>query len=62
MFYMCVCVSSIINYWVSEPVFMAFNIHIIATEPISMEYFIQLSHQFVCLNVLPKSHCYATAT
>jgi hypothetical protein len=32
-----------------EPVFMKFGMHIIAPEPISKAYFMNLSHQSLCL-------------
>jgi hypothetical protein len=35
-----------------EPIFMKLGMYIMAPEPISTEYFINPSHQFVCLYVL----------
>jgi hypothetical protein len=34
-----------------EPVFMKLGVYVMAPEPISVEYFINPSHQFVCLYV-----------
>jgi hypothetical protein len=36
-----------------EPIFMNLGMYIIAPEPISTAYFINLSHQSVCLYVYP---------
>jgi hypothetical protein len=46
-----VCESPTINYWMPEPIFMKFGVYIMAPEPISMAYFINPSHQSVCLYV-----------
>jgi hypothetical protein len=41
-----------INFWVPEPVFTKLDVYIMAPEPISAAYFINPSHQSVCLYIL----------
>jgi hypothetical protein len=49
-----VCVSiPLIRFWMAEPIFLKFDAHIMAPEPISMAYFITLSHKSVCLYMYP---------
>jgi hypothetical protein len=51
---LCVCESSTpINFWMPEPVFMKIYMHIMAPEPITKAYFINPSHQSLCLYVYP---------
>jgi hypothetical protein len=46
----CVCVyHPPINFWMPEPVFMKLGMYIMAREPILTAYFINASHQSVCL-------------
>jgi hypothetical protein len=40
-----------------EPIFMKLGMYITAPEPISMAYFINLSHQSVYLHVYLPYHC-----
>jgi hypothetical protein len=49
----CVCVSPRINFWMAEPIFMKLGMYIMAHKPISTMYFINPSHQSVCLYVYP---------
>jgi hypothetical protein len=51
--YLCVCVSltPTSNFRMPEPVVMKLGVYIIASEPISTAYFINPSHQSVCLYV-----------
>jgi hypothetical protein len=42
-----------INFWMPEPIFMKLGMYIMAPEPISTAYFINPSHQSVCLYVYP---------
>jgi hypothetical protein len=46
-------VSPLFNFWMPEPVFMEFSMYLMAPEPISMAYFLNPSHQCVCLYVYP---------
>jgi hypothetical protein len=48
-----VCVSLLYQIWMSGPVFMKLGMHTLAPQPISMTYFINPSHQSVCLYVYP---------
>jgi hypothetical protein len=50
---LCVCVSPPINFQVPEPIFIKLGMYIMACEPISTVYFINPSHQTVCLCVSP---------
>jgi hypothetical protein len=51
---LCVCVSPPpINFWMSKQILMKLGMYIIAPEPISTAYFINPSHQSVCLYVYP---------
>jgi hypothetical protein len=56
---LCVCLSPNINFWMPEQIFMKLCMHIMimATEPISTAYFINPSHQSVCLYVNPSYRC-----
>jgi hypothetical protein len=49
------------NIWMPEPIFMKLGMCIMAIEPISGAYFINPSHQSVCLYVYPSCRCKATA-
>jgi hypothetical protein len=40
-------------FWMPDPIFMNIFMYIMAPEPISAAYFINPSHQFVCLYVYP---------
>jgi hypothetical protein len=51
--HVCGCESPLINFWMREPIFMKLGMYIIAPEPISTAYFINPSHQSVCLYVYP---------
>jgi hypothetical protein len=44
-----------INYECLNQFFMKFGVYIIAFEPISIAYFINPSHQYVCLYVYPPN-------
>jgi hypothetical protein len=57
---MCLCIPPI-NFWIPEPIFMKLGMYIMAPEPISTAYYINPSHQSVCLYVYPSYHCKATA-
>jgi hypothetical protein len=48
---LCVCVSPPIYFRMAEPVFIKFGLYIMAPEPLSTTYFINPSHQSVCLYV-----------
>jgi hypothetical protein len=50
-----VCESPPINFWMPEPIFMKPGMYIMAPEPISMAYFINPSHQSLCLYVYPPN-------
>jgi hypothetical protein len=50
---LCVCESLPINFWMPEPVFIKLGMYIMAPEPISTAYFLNSSHQSVCLYVYP---------
>jgi hypothetical protein len=52
MLSVCLCIPSI-NFRMPEPIFMKLDMYIVAPEPISMVYFINPSHQPVCLYVYP---------
>jgi hypothetical protein len=39
--------------WIPEPIFIKFDMYIMAPEPISTAFFINPSHQSVCLYVYP---------
>jgi hypothetical protein len=46
-----VCESPLINFRMAEPIFMKLGMYIMANESISTAYFINPSHQSVCLYV-----------
>jgi hypothetical protein len=46
-----VCISTPINFYMSEPIFMKLSMYMMAPEPISKAYFINPSHQSACLYV-----------
>jgi hypothetical protein len=46
-----------INLWMPEPIFMKLGMYITAPEPISTAYFINPSHQSVCLFVYSSHRC-----
>jgi hypothetical protein len=48
---LCVCKSSPVNLWIPEPVSMEHGTYILATKSVSTAYFINSSHQCVCLCV-----------
>jgi hypothetical protein len=50
---LCVCVSLPINFLMSEQIFMKLGMYIMSPEPVSTAYFINPSHQSVCLYVYP---------
>jgi hypothetical protein len=52
---LCVCVSSPINCWMPETIFVKLGMYIMAPEPIWTAFFINPSHQSVCLYVYPLS-------
>jgi hypothetical protein len=52
MLSVCLCIPPI-NLWMPEPLFMKLGMRIIVPEPISTAYFINPSHQPVCLDVYP---------
>jgi hypothetical protein len=52
-FCLCVCVSPLFNFWIYESVFMKFGMYVMEPVPISTAYFINPSHQSVCLHVYP---------
>jgi hypothetical protein len=55
-----VCLSvyhPLINFQMTEPIFMKLGVYIMATEPISTAYFTNPFHQSVCLHVYPSYHC-----
>jgi hypothetical protein len=47
----CVSVYPPINFRMAEPIFMKLGIYMMAPEPITMAYFMKISHQSVCLYV-----------
>jgi hypothetical protein len=55
--YLCLCacvyVCPLINLWMPEPIFIKLCMYIFALESISTAYFINPSHQSVCLYVYP---------
>jgi hypothetical protein len=51
---LCVCEFPAINVWLPEAIFMKLGMYIMAPEPISMAYFINPSHQSVCLYAYPS--------
>jgi hypothetical protein len=53
----CVCGSPLINFWMSEPVFIKHSMYIMAPDPLSTAYFINPSHHSVCLYVYPSYLC-----
>jgi hypothetical protein len=53
----CVYVNPPINFWMPEPIFMKFGMYVMASQAISTAYFINISHQSVCLYVYPFYHC-----
>jgi hypothetical protein len=44
-----------VSFWIAEPVFMKLVMYIVTPESISVAYFINPSHQSVCLYVYPLS-------
>jgi hypothetical protein len=59
---LCVCISVClcippIKSWLTEPMFMKLGMYIMATESISTAYFLNPSHQPVCLCVHPPHRC-----
>jgi hypothetical protein len=42
-----------IYFWIPEPILMKIGMYIMATEPVSTAYFINLSYQSMCLYVYP---------
>jgi hypothetical protein len=52
MLSLCLCIS-LINFWMPSQIFIKFYIHITTSEPMSVAYFINLSHQSVSLYVYP---------
>jgi hypothetical protein len=46
---LCDCMSPLITFWTSEPVFIKFGMYIMTAETISTAYFIYPSHQSMCL-------------
>jgi hypothetical protein len=50
---LCVCESHPINYLMTEPNFMELGMYIMKPGPISTTYYINPSHQSVCLYVYP---------
>jgi hypothetical protein len=48
---LCVCEPTPMNFLMREPIYMKLGMHIMAPEPISTSYFINLSYQSVCLYV-----------
>jgi hypothetical protein len=55
---LCVSVNATpFNYLITEPIFMKLDMYVMATEPISTAYYINPSHQFVCLYVYPSYSC-----
>jgi hypothetical protein len=49
----CLCVSPPINYWMPKPIFMKVSMYIMAPESITTAYFMNSSHQSVCLYMYP---------
>jgi hypothetical protein len=43
------------NFWLPEPIFMNLGMYIMAPEPILMVYFINPTHQSLCLYVYSRS-------
>jgi hypothetical protein len=58
---LCVCGSFPFNCWMPEAIFMKLCMYIMSPEPISTAYFINPSHQSVCLHVYPSYCCKTTA-
>jgi hypothetical protein len=50
MLSVCMCIPPI-KFRTPEPIFMYFGMYIMAPESISIAYFLNLTHQFVCLYV-----------
>jgi hypothetical protein len=50
---LCVCVSPLIKFGKPQPIFMKLGMYVMAPEPIPMAYFINPSHQSVCLYAYP---------
>jgi hypothetical protein len=48
-----VSVYPLINFWMPQPIFMKLGIYIMTSEPISVAYLMNPSHQSVCLCVSP---------
>jgi hypothetical protein len=44
----------LINFRMAESIFMKLGISIMATQPISAEYFINPSHQSLCMGISPR--------
>jgi hypothetical protein len=53
MLSVCLWIPLPINFWMPEPIFMKLGIYIVVSELISTAYFINPSHQSVCLYVYP---------
>jgi hypothetical protein len=51
----CLCVSVSINFCMHQPIFMKLGMCIMAPELTSTAYFINPSHQSVCLHVYPTT-------
>jgi hypothetical protein len=47
----CVCMYPPINFWIPEPIFLKLAVYIMTPEPISTAYFINPSHQSLCLYI-----------
>jgi hypothetical protein len=52
MIFVCLCTPRV-KLWLTEPVFKKRDMYIVEPEPISTAYFINTSHQSVCLYVYP---------
>jgi hypothetical protein len=51
LYAVCICNSSPLNFLMPEPVFMQLGTYVMAPEPIPVAYFINTSHQSLCLCV-----------
>jgi hypothetical protein len=56
MLSVCLCVPPI-NFWMPEPIFMKLGMYVMEPESISTAYFINLSHQSMCLYVYIPYRC-----
>jgi hypothetical protein len=53
--FLCVCFPPQINFWMPGPAFMELGLYIMAPEPLSMAYFINLSHQScICTCIIAR--------